>query len=77
MYHCTISAKDIHCNLFSYYTINAYIRRVQKMRDDDARERPTSFVKPVGYLILNLRDALNGYVLSYHVMTASYVLYSR
>jgi len=32
MVYCTISAGDIHCNCFSYYTINAHINRVENER---------------------------------------------
>ena len=40
-------------------------------------DRPTPFVKAMGYLILNLRDALIGYVLEKRQMIVLYLLYFR
>ena len=53
MYHCIISARDIHCNCFSYYTIYTYISESKNESSDDTSTGPTPFVKAMGYLILN------------------------
>ena len=77
MYHCIIYARDIHCNCFSYYTIYTYISESKNESSDDTSTGPTPFVKAMGYLILNLRDTLNRYVLEKRQMIVSYLLYSR
>ena len=72
MYHCIISARDIHCNCFSYYTIYTYISESKNESSDDTSTGLLHpFVKAMGYLILNLRDALNGYVLEKRQMIVS------
>ena len=67
----------MHCNCFRYYTIYAYISESKNESSDDTSTAYTPFVKAMGYLILNLRDTLNGYVLEKRQMIVSYLLYLR